>query len=190
MDLKLYNLVLYTLIALLCYFIYAATLEHYTSKLALQKNQEIEKSSYKSDENRAVVKHHYIIDKHFDENCAQGLGTSYISVNISYPQLTAVKNKKVQKHINKILRQISTQDTIKPLTSYEVNYEIEHLDANILSIIFTFREFQCNASHPTIYYKNLMYNLIEGREYKPSEIVQGEYFELFRQKLQEYYEGI
>ena len=135
-----------------------------------------------------VIDHSYHIEKHLDPGCSPGSASSYISADISFPQICIEKlSEAAEGQINTVLRQMAGLKKIPTATTVTVDYKVKKYQ-DFLSVVFHHTHMPCQASHPIDWYAAATFDLESGKEFQAEDIFQGAYKNVFYTKVVDYLE--
>jgi hypothetical protein len=136
---------------------------------------------------RSILQHHYKIDQYYDYMCEYHAAASYISVDISYPQVKLLNAKEIENKINSKLKDLSFQNTIKESTTYEIISVVKYFQDNLLSVVFKGKSMHCDDRHPYTWYSTVNFNLENAHQYKIDDIFNKVTLSHLRLKIKEYF---
>lgn len=93
-------------------------------------------------------------------------------INIIYPKIIGLKDKKVESKVNSALKNkaLSFIDTSNSNTAYSADYTVKYNKYNILSIVFSQDIYHQGAAHNYYQYNSITLNLTTGDTYKLKDI--------------------
>jgi hypothetical protein len=138
-------------------------------------------------DNDIILQTHYSIDEYYDPRCPYHAAASYISVDISYPQIQLQSSGVVAKKINKKLKEMSHQEKIESSTSYKITSEVTYFQNNLLSVVYKGSSMHCEDRHPYTWYSTANFNLKNGKEYKLTDVLNKHTISMLRLKIKEYF---
>ena len=115
--------------------------------------------------------------------CPERAASSDVILSLQYPQIAGLKNKKIQKKINNLLRKYSGVDNIEKYTSYTINYKIINLDSDHLSISFYTNAMACDAPHNYTSFNSVNISLKTGKVLTLNDLFEKKFIDTLQDKI-------
>lgn len=134
-----------------------------------------------------ILQTNYSIDEYYDPECPYHAAASYISVDISYPQVQLLSSEKIAKKINSKLKEMSQQEKIQSSTTYKITSKVIYFQNNLLSVVYKGSAMHCEDRHPYTWYSTANFNLKNGHQYTINDILNTTAISMLRLKIQEHF---